>query len=102
MLRVIAVVLVGAGLAACVAQKQTFRPDIPLEQQIKHDRQEDDPRLRKAFEEADAYAKSKTYKHRYQFGIIHEVWRYKKDYLLHNYGIHWKDPAQLNPWLAFD
>src|ERR1041385_5075326 len=103
MLRVIAFAVAVAGLAGCVAsERHTLRSDVPLHQQLKHDPQEDDPRLRKAFEEADAYAERKTHKDRDRFGIIHEVWRYKKEYLLRKYGIHWKDPGELNTWLAFD
>ena len=103
MLRVVAVATASAALAACASSdRHTLRPDVPLYQQLKHDPQEDDPRLHKAFEEADAHAERMTHKDRNRFGVIHEVWRYKKEYLLRKYGIHWKDPGELNTWLAFD
>ena len=69
---------------------------------IKHDPQEDDPRLRTAFHEADAYAERKTRKDPSRPGEVHEVWRYKKDYLLQKYGIRWNDPSETNPKIAFD
>ena len=69
---------------------------------VKHDPQEDDPRLSAAFQQADAYAERKTRNDPARLGEIHVVWRYKKEYLLRKYGIHWKDPSEMNPKLAFD
>jgi hypothetical protein len=69
---------------------------------LKHDPQEDDPRLRKAFEEADAYAERMTANDPPRLGEIHECWRHKKQFLLRKYGIHWKDPSEMNPTIAFD
>jgi hypothetical protein len=102
MLRAALVLVLAVTFAACASQQPTLRSDVPLSQQLKQDAQEDDPRLRKRFEEADAYAYRKICKDRDRFGVIHEFWRYKKQYLLTKYGIDWKDPAELNPWLAFD
>ena len=87
-----AMLLVGCATRPTVADPSTFR----------HDRQENDPRLRKAFQEADAYAERKTRNDPSRLGEIHEVWRYKKEYLLRKYGIHWKDPSEMNPEIAFD
>jgi hypothetical protein len=69
---------------------------------LKHDPQEDDPRLRTAFQEATIYAGSKISDDPPKLGGVHEVWRYKKEYLLRKYGIHWKDPSEMNPDVAFD
>ena len=92
-----------ATLSACATSaRHTLRSDIPLYDQLKHDPQEDDPRLRKAFQEADAYAERKTRNDPPRLGEIHEVWRHKKVYLLRKYGIRWKNPAELNPWIAID
>jgi hypothetical protein len=43
---------------------------------LKHDPQEDNPRLRKAFEEADAYAERMTTNDPPRLVEIHECWRY--------------------------
>jgi hypothetical protein len=70
---------------------------------LKHDPQEDDPRLSTAFQEATVYARRKISNDPPRLGEIHEVWgRYKKEYLLRKYGIHWKDPSEMNPNVAFD
>ena len=69
---------------------------------LKHDPQEDDPKLRAAFEEADSYAERMTANDPPRLGEIHECWRYKKEFLLRKYGIHWKSPAEMNPTIAFD
>jgi hypothetical protein len=69
---------------------------------LKHDPQEDDPRLRKAFEEAYAYAEQRMAKEPHRFGEVHECWRLEKEFLLRTYGIHWEDPSEMNPTIAFD
>jgi hypothetical protein len=73
----------------------------PLDE-LKHDPQEDDPRLRTAFQEATTYAGNKISAEQPTRGGIHEAWRYKKEYLLRKYGIHWKDPSEMNPDVVFD
>ena len=69
---------------------------------LKHDPQEDDPKLRAAFQEAEAYAERKMAKEPHRFGEVHECWRHKKEYLFQKYGIRWKDPLEMNPTIAFD
>jgi hypothetical protein len=69
---------------------------------LKHDPQEDNPKLRHAFEEAHAYAEERMAKQPHRFGEVHECWRLQKEFLLEKYGIHWKDPEQMNPTIAFD
>ena len=69
---------------------------------MKHDPQEDNPRLRDAFKSADAYAHRRTANDPPRMGEIHTYWRFKKEFLLREYGIHWKDPAELNPKIAID
>jgi hypothetical protein len=69
---------------------------------LKQDPQEDDPRLRTAFQEATVYAGQKISNEPPRLGGVHEAWRYKKEYLLRKYGIHWKDPSEMNPDVSFD
>ena len=69
---------------------------------MKHDPKEDDPKLRTAFAEAEAYAEQRMAKEPHRFGEVHECWRHKKEFLLQKYGIHWKTPADMNPTIAFD
>ncbi|HEU5247230.1 MAG TPA: hypothetical protein VFU09_09095 [Candidatus Udaeobacter sp.] len=67
---------------------------------LKHDPQEDDPRLRKVFE--DAYAERMTANGPPRLGEIHKCRRYEKEFLLRKYGIRWRDPSEMNPGVAFD
>jgi hypothetical protein len=69
---------------------------------LKHDPQEDDPKLRSAFQEAEAYAERRMAKQPHRFGEVHECWRLQQEFLLKTYGIHWKTPADMNPTVAFD
>jgi hypothetical protein len=69
---------------------------------LKHDPQEDDPKLRPAFEEAHAYAERRMSKEPHRFGEVHECWRLQQEYLLEKFGIRWKTPAEMNPTVAFD
>jgi hypothetical protein len=47
----------------------------------KHDPQEDNPRLRAAFKEADAYAERRTANDPPRLGEVHQYWRFKKEFL---------------------
>jgi hypothetical protein len=88
----VTVLLIGCASRPTVADLSTLR----------HDRQENDPRLRKAFAQADAYAERRTANDPPRLGEIHEYWRFKKEFLLRKYGIRWKDPSEMNPSIAFD
>ena len=37
-----------------------------------------------------------------QMGLCFRIWSAKRDYLLDNYGIEWRSPAQMNPRVRFD
>jgi TonB family protein len=76
---------------------------IPIEftSRLRHDQQEKDPRLRKAFAEADAYAERRT-NDPLRLGDAYEYWRFKKEFLLRKYGILWKDPSEMNPEFGFN
>ncbi len=88
-----AVILAALLLPACASD--------PLAH-TKHDPQENNPRLRTAFKEADAYAGRRTANDPPRLGEVHEYWRFKKEFLLRKYGIRWKDPSEMNPNIAFD
>jgi hypothetical protein len=82
------------------AAQESLRND-PLDH-MKHDPQEDDPRLEHAFKEAGEYADGQLRGLKLGLGAVHTYWRLKKQFLLEHYGIRWKTPAELNPNVAFD
>jgi hypothetical protein len=68
----------------------------------RHDPQEDDPRLTATFAAADARAIHGLSNADPDYpGFIKLFWRVKKKILLHEYGIHWKSPADLNPTKSY-
>ena len=72
---------------------------------VKHDPQEDDPRLGPIIKEAAEEAKRRVYKRHdlteHKQGIGHEIWTEQKR-ILSVKGIDWKTPVEMNPGIVFD
>jgi hypothetical protein len=68
----------------------------------RHDPQEDDPQLKGTFAAADARAVRGLSNADPDYpGFTMLFWRVKKKILLHQYGIQWKSPADLNPTKSY-
>jgi hypothetical protein len=102
LLALFALTLTGCAMPHSHTQSTSSMPSNDPFAGMKHDPQEDNPRLRDAFRAADAYAHRRTANDPPRMGGIYTYWRFKKEFLLREYGIHWKDPAELNPNIAID
>lgn len=67
----------------------------------KHDPQEDDPRLKKTFQEAERKVERELVRTPRTVGFIHIYWSTKKRILKKDYGIDWKTPEELNPHISY-
>lgn len=69
----------------------------------RHDPQEDKPRLKALFAEADARAiRGLSNAPPTDPGFITLFWRVKKSILFRQYGIRWQSPADLNPKKSYE
>lgn len=73
---------------------------------LKYDAIEDDPKykevINKAEEEAEKNISNLSWPKKGQMGYCHVFWREKKRILKEKYGIDWKSPVDLNPYVKFD
>ena len=69
---------------------------------LKHDPQEDDPRLKKVIEAAEKEAEENLADLPKGRGFCHKLWAEKKRILKEKYGIQWKSPSDMNPFILFD
>ena len=67
-----------------------------------HDKQEDDPKLKRKFKAATKAAEKECNSKKNQMGYCHAFWGAKKRILKDKYGIDWKPPAETNPRCKFD
>jgi CheY-like chemotaxis protein len=76
----------------------------PLVSSIKHDPQEEDPKLKAMIDAAREEARAKLAAegfHR-KIGYCHLLWGAQKEILLEKYGIDWKSPSEMNRNAFFD
>jgi len=69
---------------------------------MRHDPQEDDPKLKKIFAETEAEVDRNLANHPKGLGFCHTRWAEMKRILKEKYGIDWKSPAEMNPGICFD
>ena len=69
---------------------------------IKHDPIEDNPKYQERIKQAEEEAGHNTSYYKSRMGYCHLFWREKKRILKEKYGIDWKTPAELNPYVYFD
>ncbi len=71
---------------------------------MKHDPQENDPKLKMLIDAADREAAAilATQYPRNVFGVCHLFWKTKQQILLTKHGIEWRTPAEMNPDTIFD
>lgn len=78
----------------------------PLMFSLKHDPQEDEPRLRviilEAGEEAEAALTQEQHVATGQMGFCYVLWCRQKEILKNKHGIDWKSPEEMNPTVLFD
>jgi hypothetical protein len=67
-----------------------------------HDPQEDNPKLKKIFEQAEAEANKNLANHPKGLGFCHTYWAEMKRILKEKYEIDWKSPAEMRPDICFD
>lgn len=79
----------------------TFTPD-DINAGPRHDPIEDDPRYKDIFREVDAELEEMFPPESLLFGSCHMIWSKKKKILKERYGIDWKTPSEMNPWITFD
>jgi hypothetical protein len=68
----------------------------------RHDPKEDDPKLKKMFEQAKEEADKNLSNHPRGLGFCHTYWSELKRILKEKYGIDWKSPEEMNPGVIFD
>ena len=69
---------------------------------LRHDPQEEDPKLRKTFKAVDREVESILANHPREIGFCHTFWDVKRGILKEKYGIDWKSPSEMNPDVCFD
>jgi hypothetical protein len=81
-----------------------IKPDQEKRSELKHDPIEDDPRYAEIFKTIDDEVDALLADHpqRRSEGFVHFYWRIKKDRLKRKYGIDWRSPGELNPYVIFD
>jgi len=69
-----------------------------------HDPIEDNPKIKSIIDAADRETNTelKNSQFRDQMGFCHVFWSTKKGILKEKYGIEWKTPAEMNPFVIFD
>lgn len=79
-------------------KRKTIKSDLGF----KYDPQENNPKLRKFFEEADKEAIEICKDQKGRLGYCHIFWNTKKRILKEKYNIDWKTPSETNPGIIFD
>jgi hypothetical protein len=70
----------------------------------RHDAVELDPRYKEIFKTIDHEVRQSLRGHERQgkMGFVHIFWRAKEQMLIEKHGIHWRNPAHLNPDTSYD
>jgi hypothetical protein len=69
---------------------------------LKHDRQESDPKLRRIIKKAEREAKEALSDYPPCIGFSTVLWEKQQQILKQKYGINWKTPYEMNPDVCFD
>ncbi|MFA6437521.1 MAG: hypothetical protein WC242_00315 [Candidatus Paceibacterota bacterium] len=82
-----------------------WRGNVTLDTRIKHDPQEDDPKLgpiiKQAYEEACITVCGEKKPRKLELGQNHAIWGKQKE-ILRAQGISWKTPAEMTPGTMID
>lgn len=70
--------------------------------ELKHDPQEDDPKLKRIINTAEKEADAELHSQYSGMGYCHLLWGRQKEILKEKYGIDWRTPVEMNPSVMFD